>query len=215
MLRRYKAFLFDLDGTLIRSTRHFDGVWVRWAGRHGIDPAPILASHHGRRMEDTIRRVTGDRFAAPGQMAVEIDAIIAMAATDLDGLSVIEGAREFLHSLPRERWAIVTSNHLSLVKSWLAHLAMPLPDTVITADDVRRGKPDPEGYLSASAALGFAPSDCLVFEDAPAGIEAARAAGCGVMIIEGTLTAPTPQAEGWIRDYRGLLPAVSVNGRIG
>lgn len=204
MPRLYKACLFDLDGTLIRSTSHFDEVWIRWAGLHGIDPAPILASHHGRRMEDTIRHVTGPRFDAPESMAEQIGLIIAMAATHLDKLAIIDGAKEFLHSLPKDRWALVTSNHLFLVKSWLAFLDMPLPDVIITADDVSRGKPDPEGYLKASATLGFAPQDCLVFEDAPAGIEAARSAGCGLIIIEGTLTAPVPDAEGWMKDYRGF-----------
>ena len=202
MPRRYKACLFDLDGTLIRSTHHFDTVWIRWAALHGIDPAPILASHHGRRMEDTIRRFTGQRFDAPDAMAAQVDRIIGMAATDLHNLTIIDGAKEFVHSLPMDRWAVVTSNHLSLVKSWLAFLDMPLPDVIITADDVSRGKPDPEGYLKASASLGFAPQDCLVFEDAPAGIEAARSAGCGLMIIEGTLTAPSPEAQGWMKDYR-------------
>jgi beta-phosphoglucomutase-like phosphatase (HAD superfamily) len=72
----------------------------------------------------------------------------------------------------------------------------------VTADDISRGKPDPEGYLKASTTLGFAPQDCLVFDNAPAGIEAARSAGCGLMIIEGTLTAPVPDAEGWMKDYR-------------
>jgi sugar-phosphatase len=204
MPRQYKACLFDLDGTLIRSTHHFDDVWIRWAGLHGIDPAPILATHHGRRMEDTIRHVTGERFDAGHAMAEQIDRIIAMAATNLHNLTIIDGAKEFLHSLPEDRWAIVTSNHLSLVKSWLAFLDMPLPDVIVTADDVSRGKPDPEGYLKASAALGFAPQDCLVFEDAPAGIEAARSAGCGLMIIEGTLTAPAPDTQGWMKDYRGF-----------
>lgn len=204
MSRPYKACLFDLDGTLIRSTHHFDAVWIRWAALHGIDPAPILATHHGRRMEDTIRHVTGARFDAPRAMAEQIDIIITMAATHLDNLTIIDGAKEFLHSLPEDRWAIVTSNHLSLVKGWLHFLAMPLPAVIITADDVSRGKPDPEGYLKASAALGFAPQDCLVFEDAPAGIKAAKSAGCGLIIIEGTLTAPEPDAEGWMKDYRGF-----------
>jgi len=204
MFPRYKACLFDLDGTLIRSTSHFDSVWIGWAALHGIDPAPILATHHGRRMEDTIRHATGSRFDRPDSMAEQIDTIITMAASNPDTLSIIDGAREFLQSLPKDRWAIVSSNHLFLVKSWLTYLDMPLPDVIIAADDVSRGKPDPEGYLKACATLGFDPQDCLVFEDAPAGIKAARSAGCGLMIIEGTLKAPVPDAEGWMRDYRGF-----------
>jgi sugar-phosphatase len=210
MLPACKALLFDLDGTLIRSTGHFDRVWVRWAALHDIDPAPILATHHGCRMEDTIRRVTGTRFADPAAMAREVETIIDLAASALDGLSAIAGAREFLTRLPKDRWALVTSNHVSLATSWLAHLALPIPDVIVAADDVSRGKPDPEGYLKASALLGFDPQDCLVFEDAPAGIAAARAAGCPLVIVSGTLSPTSPEtsdgieAIGWIDDYRGL-----------
>ena len=209
MLPPCKALLFDLDGTLVRSTGLFDAVWVRWAESHGLDPAPILAAHHGRRMEDTIRQAGGAHFVSPESIAREVEAVISMAAETCNALVEIAGAAEFLHKLPKDRWAIVTSNHVSLARSWLAHLAMPIPDVIIAADDVSRGKPDPEGYLKACRLLGFSPQDCLVFEDAPAGIAAARAAGCPLVIVQGTLTPSSPDEAGWIETYHDLpVPTV-------
>jgi mannitol-1-/sugar-/sorbitol-6-phosphatase len=204
MLANYKAFLFDLDGTLIKSTEHFEAVWIRWAKMRAINPEPILQTHHGRRMEDTIREFGGDRFTSPDALAAEIAIIIDMAGTQLENLEVIAGAKEFLNQLPKDSWAIVTSNHLVLVKKWLSYLNMPIPDIIVTAEDVCFGKPAPEGFLRASALLGRAPKECLVFEDSPIGIKAAQAAGCGLMIVEGTLSAPTPDTAGWIKDYHGL-----------
>lgn len=204
MLPTCKALLFDLDGTLIRSTSLFDAVWVRWATSHDLDPAPILVTHHGRRMEDTIQKAGGERFASSEALAREVEAVITMAGETCEGLVEIAGAASFLHSLPKDRWAIVTSNHASLARRWLAHLAMPIPDVLISATDVSRGKPDPEGYLKASQQLGFAPQDCVVFEDAPAGIAAARAAGCPLVIVKGTLNPTSSDETGWIDDYHGL-----------
>ena len=204
MLKNYKAFLFDLDGTLIKSTKHFESVWIRWAKMHAINPGPILETHHGRRMEDTIREFGGDRFAPPDALAEEIATIIDMAGNQLENLEIIAGAKEFLYQLPKDSWAIVTSNHLALVKKWLSYLNMPIPDIIVTAEDVRIGKPNPEGFLRACALLGRSPNECVVFEDSPIGIKAAQAAGCELIIVEGTLSAPAPNTVGWIKDYHEL-----------
>jgi mannitol-1-/sugar-/sorbitol-6-phosphatase len=197
---RAGALLFDMDGTLVDSTAVVMKVWRRFAARHGLDAEQFLADSHGRKTEDTVKRV-----ATPGMdVAAETRRICAEEIADRDGIVEIPGAGALIAALPRTRWAVVTSASRELAATRIRAAGLPLPETIICAEDVRRGKPDPEGYLAAARALGVPPAQCLVFEDARAGLEAGHAAGMQVLALATTLPAEALIEECWIRDYRDL-----------
>jgi sugar-phosphatase len=166
------ALLFDLDGVLVDSTASVEHHWREWATGHGLDVAKILAVVHGRRAIDTIRE-QAPHLDAERELAALVD---AEARTTI-GVAATPGAKELLASLPPNRWTIVTSGTHRVAAARLRASGLPLPPLMVTADRVKQGKPDPEGYLTAARTLGTHPANCLVLEDAPAGIEAARRAG--------------------------------------
>jgi sugar-phosphatase len=169
---RCRALLFDLDGVLADSTASVEYHWRAWAARHGLDPDALLHVVHGRRAIDTIRDV------APALDAeAELAALVEAEAGDTAGVTASPGAAALLPRLPAGAWAVVTSGVRAVALARLRAGGLPLPPLLVPADEIARGKPDPEGYLTAAARLGVAPGDCVVFEDAPAGVAAARAAG--------------------------------------
>ena len=175
------AILFDLDGVLVDSTASVERHWRAWADRHGLDIGRILEIAHGRRTVETMRLV------APGLAAEgEARALDREQADDTAGVAALPGAAALLAVLPPERWTIVTSGPLILAVARLQAACLPRPSTLVTADDVRNGKPDPEGYLKAATALGVAPRACAVVEDAPPGIAAARAARMTAIAVRTT-----------------------------
>ena len=178
---RCGAILFDLDGVLMDSRMAVERAWERWAASHGIDPVAVLAEAHGRRTIDTIRAI------AP-LLDVETEARLLedAEAIDFDGVTTLPGAAELLGTLPSGSWTVVTSGTRALATGRLAHGGLPIPEQLITADDVEHGKPDPQPYLAGAAALSVEPADCLVIEDAPAGIEAGKAAGMTVLALATT-----------------------------
>lgn len=183
---RCRAVLFDLDGVLADSRRVVEGVWKKWGALRGLDPAPFLAIAHGRRTSEILRTV-----APHLDIAAETELLDRMEEFETEGLVPIPGAREFVTSLPPDRWGVVTSGHRACAEFRLAYVGIPLPRVFITGDMVRRGKPDPEGYLRGAKELGFSPSECIVFEDAPPGVAAGLAAG---MRVIGLLTTHTSAA---------------------
>jgi sugar-phosphatase len=193
-----RGLLFDLDGTIIDSSRLFDAAWTQWAKANAIEPEAILSIHHGRRIPDTIAAVTPPGFDIKRGEAE----VLELASTTLDGLRLMPGIDVLLHALPPERWGIVTSSYRDIVSRWFAHFGLPQPKVLITAQDVARGKPDPEGYRKAAASLGLAPQDCIIFEDAPAGIAAAEAAGGTLIVIASMLTGEALAGRRWITDYQ-------------
>jgi sugar-phosphatase len=178
------AILFDLDGVLCDSTGAVDREWREWARRKGVDADAVMAIAHGVRTIEVIRRV------APHLDAVaEADAIENDEASDQAGVLVMPGAAELVRSIPLGRWAVVTSGSRLLAGARLPFCGLPVPEVLVTSDDVINGKPHPEPYLKGAERLGFYPADCLVIEDAPAGIQAARAAGMKVIGITSTYRA--------------------------
>ena len=171
-----QAILFDIDGTLVDSTPAVERTWRSWAAARGMDA--ILAVSHGRRSEDTIADVL-----PPGQRAAAVVELEQMELDDLDSVVALPAAGELLAGLPPERWAAVTSGSRRLMRARLAAAGLPVPAVLVTADDVSQGKPDPAGYLLAAESLGFAAEHCLVVEDAPAGLQAGRAAGAHVLAV--------------------------------
>ncbi|MBP2234585.1 sugar-phosphatase [Sinorhizobium kostiense] len=176
----FAALLFDMDGTLLNSMAVVERVWGAWAVRNGIDPVWLLQSVHGVRAVDTIRKL-----GLPVDAEHEARALAAAEVADVEGIVEIPGASVFLSSLPPERWTIVTSAPLELAVRRLAAAGIPVPRHMVTGEDVSIGKPDPEGYRLAAERLGVRAEDCLVFEDAPAGILAGRSAGAEVVVITG------------------------------
>ncbi len=173
-----EAILFDLDGVLVDSTPCVTRVWSNWARQHGLDPEYVVHVAHGQRTIETVR-IVAPSLDAQG----ETNRIEQMELDDTDGLRVLPGAAELLGKIPPERYTIVTSGTRRLATKRLQVAGLPVPAKMITADDVTRGKPDPEPYLAGARALGFDPSLCLVFEDAPSGIQAAKNAGTTAIAV--------------------------------
>jgi sugar-phosphatase len=176
-----RAILFDLDGVLVDSTAYVEEQWRRWATGKGLSPDPFLRFCHGRRALETIR------LAAPHLDAeAEVAAFQPDKAGDVGPIEPIEGAARLLESLPAGTWAVATSGPRADAAERLRRAGLPSPTVLVCAEDVVHGKPSPDVYLMAAAALAVAPAECIVIEDAPAGIQAARAAGMGVIAITTT-----------------------------
>ena len=178
------AIIFDLDGVLIDSSTVVERHWRRWAERHGIEYARISAVMHGRRSAETVAIVAPHLEADREAREME-----AGEAIDTSGLRVLDGASVLLNSLPAERWGIATSGTLITATTRLRFGGLPIPSALVTADDVRRGKPHPDAFLLVSERLGVAPPACVVVEDAPAGLAAAHAAGMRTIAVLTTHTA--------------------------
>jgi len=178
---RCPAILFDLDGVLVDSAERVEKTWREWATRHGLDPEHVIAMAHGRRTIETVRLVAPELSTD-----AELAALESSEATNPEGIYEIAGARELLEALPVRRWGVVTSGIRSVAEFRLRYTGLPSPAVMISANEITRGKPDPEGYLTAAARLGYSAADCIVIEDAPAGIESAQAAGMRTLAIATT-----------------------------
>ena len=206
--RAFGAFLFDMDGTVLNSIAAAERIWAAWAVRHGVDVETFLPTIHGVRAIDTITRLNLPGVDAEAQAAFITEAEIA----DVEGIVEIPGAAAFLNGLPKDRWAMVTSAPRDLALRRMAAAGVPEPAVMITAEDVQAGKPDPAGYLLAAKRLGLEPRDCLIFEDATVGIQAAEAAGAPLMIITTTHQHPLETAHATLASYADIRVAVDSNG---
>ena len=163
---RCKAVIFDLDGVLIDSTAVIKRQWQRWITEHNLDPGRAPNVMHGQPLVEIVRHVAPHLNAE-----VEAARLAAWEATDTNGLREIEGAADLVRSLPGDSWAVVTSGNLPTARTRLNFARLPVPRVLVTADDVARGKPHPEPYLLAARELRVSPADCVVIEDAPAGVQ--------------------------------------------
>lgn len=179
---RCSAVLFDLDGVLIDSTPAVDRVWRGWAIEHGFDPDVVVHKAHGRPSRTTIRELLPNADIDREDREVERREI-----GDLDGVVLLPGAGQLLDALPPDRWTIATSCTRALAEVRLRAAGLPIPKDMVTSSDVKIGKPDPEPYLKAASKLRFAASDCIVVEDAAAGVRAGKAAGARVIALLTTM----------------------------
>lgn len=186
LLLRCTAVLFDLDGVLVDSEAVVMRTWNRWAARHALDVPDLVRRAHGRRSIETVREV------AP-QLDAEEEArwLETIEVSDAGGLAMVPGAGALFQAIPRDRRAVVTSGGRALAAFRLSAVGLNAPAVLISADDVQRGKPAPDGYLLAAERIGVAPHECVVIEDTPAGIAAGRAAGAAVLAVATTF----PPAE--------------------
>jgi sugar-phosphatase len=175
------ALLFDLDGVLVNSTPAVIRVWSRWAIAHGFDPDEVVRRAHGRPSLATIRE-----YLPHGDHEADNREVESGEIADLTGVVPLPGARELLSALPSDRWTIVTSCTRPLAEVRLRAAGLPVPTRLVTCDDVKNGKPDPEPYLKGALLLGVPVRDCIVVEDAPAGIRAGKAAGPRVIACRTT-----------------------------
>jgi sugar-phosphatase len=206
-----RGLLFDNDGVLVDSERSVVTGWSRWALAHDLDPAEVLAAVPGRRAADTVAL-----FVKPAQVAESVALVTRYELEDAGATTAIPGVLDLMPQLDGVPWAVVTSGVRQLAAARLRAAGVPLPEVMVTAEDVTAGKPDPEGYAAAAARLGLAAADVLVLEDSGSGIAAGQAAGCRVVGIGDGALATSAQVV--VRDLTGvrwtgdglLLPAAVV-----
>ena len=174
-----RAILSDLDGVLVDSHASIMRSWRWWGARHGVEAGVIAAIEHGRPSGEVIAALVPDVDALQESRAIDL-----RQAGDVDDIISLPGAHE-LFAGP-DPVAVVTSCTDTLARARLGAAGLPVPSVLVTPERLSRGKPDPEGYLLAARELGFEPADCVVFEDAPAGVDAGRAAGMHVVGITTT-----------------------------
>jgi len=194
---RCRGVLFDLDGVLVDSTPAVARVWAGWARTHGFDPDEVVKRAHGRPSITTIRELLPGADHAAEDREVERREI-----ADIEGVVPLPGAMELLQALPWERWAIVTSCTRPLAGVRIRAAGLPKPRYLVTSTDVKHGKPDPEPYLKGAQLLDVSASECIVIEDAPAGIQAGKAAGARVVALRTTASDAELEQAGadWIVD---------------
>src|SRR5260370_36901028 len=173
--------LFDLDGVLVDSTPAVARVWAWWAKEHRFDPGEVVKRAHGRPSIATIRELLPHADHAAEDREMERREI-----ADVDGVVPLPGALKLLRALPLQRWAIVTSCTRALAHVRITAAGLPEPKHLVTSTDVQHGKPNPEPYLKGAQILGISTADCIVIEDAPAGIRAGKAAGARVLSLRTT-----------------------------
>jgi mannitol-1-/sugar-/sorbitol-6-phosphatase len=175
------GLLFDLDGVLADSTPAVARVWTIFANKYGFDPEETVRRAHGRPSMATIQELLPNANHKAESAVLE-----RMEIEDIEDVVALPGAAELLHALPADRWAVVTSCTRALALVRLRAAGLPIPAQMVTSNDIVNGKPSPEPYLKGAQLLGLAAADCVVVEDAPAGIRSGKAAGARVIALQTT-----------------------------
>ena len=205
------GLLFDMDGVLVSSIGSVLRSWRRWAKHYGLPNPEKVEIPHGVRAIDIMAQLKPDIDKVEGLKLIE-----EIEIADTADLKVLAGVQALLESLPVHRWAIVTSATRRLLLGRLKAAGLPVPDRIISGDQVKRGKPDPEPYCRGAKLLGVEPQDCLVFEDAPSGVRAGVAAGCRVLGVLGTHAAEELRAAGaeWVVASLEGVAAKAESGKV-
>ncbi len=199
-LVRCKGILFDMDGILISSLGSVERSWNIWAQMRGLEPAVALRVAHGRRAIETVAMLRPDLDSE-----AELKVIEDLEVADNEGITVLPGVRDLLAALPPDAWTVVTSATERLTRVRLAAAGIPVPQRLVTADQVTSGKPHPEPFLAGAALLGLPPEECVVFEDSGSGVTAGRAAGCTVVATTFSHTVESLAAAHYlVRDLTGV-----------
>lgn len=194
-----KAVLFDMDGTLVDSSRAVELAWGWWAARHHLTLQAVLSFSHGRPTIDTMKH-----FFPTRDHTEELRELVHYTESQLEGIVPVPGAAEVVHALQNRPWGIVTSAWRTLAEARIIIAGLPLPNVIVPVDEIRNGKPEPEGFLRAAEQLGVAPEECLVFEDTRPGIEAGLNAGMHVVGLLTTVPAEQLRHRPLIQDFRDV-----------
>ena len=205
-----RAVLLDMDGTLVNSDAAVERSWLRWAARYGLDGAYVYGISHGRQGHETMAELLPGRSRE--ENLAEARDLEATEAADIDGVVQVPGAARFLAALKCVPHALVTSATEATARARMGAVGLPLPPVMVTADHVIAGKPAPEGFLKAAAALGVDPADCVAFEDSAAGLASAKAAGVRVIGIGQRALACQPQLHA--RDFNDLCLEPAPGGAV-
>lgn len=178
-----RGFLFDLDGTLVDSLPVVERSWRFWAESYGVDPQAVLEYIHGKQAITTLRHFMPQKTEA--EIQAEFLRLEQIESTDLDGIRALPGALALLAQLDAQAipWAIVTSGSIPVAHARHRAAGLPQPAVFVTAEQVKRGKPQPDAYLLGAELLGIPAQECLVVEDAQAGVQSGLAAGCHVAAV--------------------------------
>ena len=198
---RCKAVLFDMDGTLVDSAQVVELAWGGWAVLHKIPLEDVLSFSHGRPTIATL-----EHFLPGRDHSEELEELSRFEETQTEGILAVPGAAEVLHTLQKQNhpWAIVTSAWRKLAETRVIAAGLPLPKVIVPVDEIRNGKPDPEGFLRAAERLGVAPEECVVFEDTRPGIDAGLGAGMQVVGLLTTYSAQELRHQPLIGDFRDV-----------
>jgi sugar-phosphatase len=197
-----------MDGVLINSIGSVVRCWQRWAAMYDVPDAAHYEVPHGKRAIDIVKLLRPDIDPQEGLRVIE-----DMEMQDMADLTVLPGVKALLEGLPPERWAIVTSATRRLLLGRLVAAGLPVPERIISADMVERGKPDPEPYRRGAELLGFRPEECVVVEDAPSGVGAGIAAGCRVLGVLGTHSLDELRKASWVvASLEGLVVTAKMDG---
>ncbi len=205
-----QGVLFDMDGILISSIGSVERSWTKWSEMRGIDPEYAIRIAHGCRAIETIAKLRPDLDSE-----AELKVIEDIEISDNEGLTVLPGVRQLLRALPRHRWTVVTSATERLARVRLAAGGIPVPERLVTANQVTRGKPHPEPFQAGAALLGFSPRECVVFEDSSSGAQAGRAAGCTVVATTFSHSIESLDAANYlVNDLTGISVERSGDGMV-
>jgi mannitol-1-/sugar-/sorbitol-6-phosphatase len=204
---RCKGLLFDMDGILISSLGSVERSWTKYAELRSLDPALAISLAHGRRAVETIAALRPDL-----DPEAELKVIEDIELADGDGIKILPGVLKLLTNLPKNRWTVVTSATGRLARMRLAAAGIPIPERLVTAESVSQGKPDPAPFLAGAALLGFAPEDCVVFEDSASGVKSGRAAGCTVVGTTFSHSVESLAAAHYLVPDLTAVSAVTVDG---